>query len=147
MKTKIAKAKEEINTCYKLRTIVFVEEQKVPMEEELDSYDDIAVHFLLFSDDNIPIGVGRMYEEKGKAIIGRLCILKKYRGIGAGYFLMQDIIKYCKEQGFDKAVLGAQEYAIDFYKKLGFEIISGRYMDANIPHFKMQLDLSINYVK
>lgn len=147
MKTKIATTKEEINTCYKLRTIVFVEEQKVPMEEELDSYDDIAVHFLLFSDSNLPIGVGRMYAENGKAVIGRLCILKKYRGIGAGNFLMQDIIKYCREQGFHKAVLGAQEYAIDFYKKLGFEIISGRYMDANIPHFKMQLDLSINYLK
>lgn len=141
MKIKIAKNTDDINICYKLRTTVFVEEQNVPIAEELDSYDDIAVHFLLLDDDDIPIGVGRVFSELDNAVIGRLCILKEYRGIGAGLFLMQNIIDYCKKQGFNKIILGAQEHAINFYKKSGFEVISEKYMDANIPHFKMQLNV------
>ena len=56
--------------------------------------------------------------------------------------LMTEIINFCKKRGFHKIVLGAQEHALNFYKKLGFEIISERYMDANIPHFKMQFSPS-----
>ena len=139
MKTKIAKTTEEINICYKLREIIFVQEQNVSIDRERDAEDDIAVHFLLYSSDNIPIGVGRVVKDKNTAIIGRLGILESSRGSDAGLFLMQNIMDYCRTQGFGKIVLGAQEHALNFYKKLGFKIISEKYMDANIPHFKMQL--------
>lgn len=141
MKIKIAKTIEDINTCHKLREIIFIKEQNVPIFVEKDSKDNIAIHFLLFNDEDIPIGVGRVVADNDKAIIGRVAILKEYRGNGAGFFLMQNVIDYCKNNGFKKVVLGAQKHAINFYKKLNFEIISEKYMDANIPHFKMQLEL------
>lgn len=141
MKFKIAKSTEDINNCYKLRETIFVIGQNVPIERERDSDDKTAIHILLINDDNIPTGVGRIVIDYNTAIIGRLGIIKEYRGKGAGLFLMQNIIQYCEKHGFKKILLGAQEHALNFYKKLGFEIISEKYMDANIPHYKMVLDL------
>lgn len=142
MKFKIAKTAEDINTCYKLREIIFIKEQDVPADRERDIEDDTAEHFLLLIEDNIPIGVGRVVDDNGIAVIGRVGILKEFRKQGSGFFLMQNIIDYCKNHGFKKLFLSAQEHALDFYKKLNFEIISERYISAsNIPHFKMQLEI------
>lgn len=142
MKIKIAKTIEDIKICHELREIIFIKEQNVPISVEKDSKDNIAIHFLLFNDEDIPIGVGRVVADNDKAIIGRVAILKEYRGNGAGFFLMQNIINYSRNHGFKKIVLSAQEHALDFYKKLNFEIISDRYISAsNIPHFKMQLEI------
>lgn len=139
---KIVNNIDDINICYQLRETVFVKEQNVPIEEEIDKYDENAVHFLIYS-ELVPIGAGRIYNEDdiNTAIVGRVCILKEYRNKSAGLFLMKEIIDYCKKQKFSQIVLGAQEYALEFYKKLGFEICGQRYMDANIPHFKMHLEL------
>jgi len=138
MEVKIAKSSEEIDICYKLRETIFIKEQNVPVNRERDNDDNFAIHFLLFS-GRTPVGVGRVVADKDVAIIGRLGILDEYRGKGAGFFLMGHIINYCKKNKFQKIILGAQEHALGFYKKLNFEVYSEKYMDANIPHFKMQL--------
>lgn len=140
MNTKIALNSEEIDICYKLREIIFIQEQNVPVDREKDDDDKVAIHFLLYEGQE-PIGVGRIVCNSDLAIIGRLGVLKDYRKMGAGAFLMKEIIDYCKSQNFQKIILGAQEHAIVFYEKLGFSICSGKYMDANIPHFKMQLKI------
>jgi len=139
MNFKVAQTPKDISTCYKLREIIFIKGQNVPIDRERDADDNIATHFLLCDRENNPIGVGRIVINNDIAIIGRLGILECERGNGAGLFLMKNIINYCNNQGFKKIILGSQEHAINFYKKLGFEIISERYMDANIPHFKMQI--------
>lgn len=141
MEVKIAKNIKDIEICYKLREIIFIEGQNVPIERERDDEDNTASHFLLVDDNNIPFGVGRVVKNKDLAVIGRIGIIEKYRNKGAGFFLMQKIIEHCAKQKFKKIILGAQEHALDFYKKLNFEIIGEKYMDANIPHFKMQLEL------
>lgn len=140
MEVKFAISEDDINTCFKLREIVFIEEQNVPVDREQDEDDKIAVHFLLL-ENNIPIGTGRVVKNDEYAKIERVCILKEYRKKGAGKFLMEEIMNYCKKQNCRKISLGAQEHALNFYKKLGFKIFSGKYMDANIPHFKMQLEI------
>lgn len=129
---------DDMDICYKLREKVFIEEQNVPCEMERDEEDDISVHFLIF-DHNTAIGTARVFSENGNAVIGRLCILKEHRGKNAGMLLMKEIIEYCKKQNFEKIILGSQEHAIGFYSKLGFEVCSERYMDANIAHCKMHL--------
>lgn len=142
MNIKIAKETNDINTCYKLREIIFIKGQNVSEERERDNLDKIAVHFLLSDDENKPIGVARVVKSQKFASVERVGILEEYRKNGAGFFLMQNIINYCEQQNFTKIFLGAQEHALKFYGKLGFKIISEKYMDANIPHFKMQLELS-----
>lgn len=140
MKVLIVKKPQDKEICFNLREIVFVKEQNVPIEIEIDEFDDIAVHFLVINDSK-PIGTGRIIGENNTGSIGRVAVLKEARGIGAGAFLMKEMISYCKIQDYDKIVLGAQEHAIGFYEKLGFKICSDQYMDANIPHYKMKLDL------
>ena len=136
MEIKIATTIEYLDICYKLRDIVFVQEQNVPIEEEKDELDKTAVHFLLFK-GGAPIGVGRLVSKGNTAKIGRFCILKEHRKKGAGLFFMKEIMDYCKKQKFKKISISAQEHALGFYEKLGFKICSGKYIDANIPHFDM----------
>lgn len=142
MYVKIANETKDINICYKLREIIFIKGQNVSKELERDNYDDIATHFMLLDNENVPIGVARVLKNSNYAIVGRVGILEEYRKNGAGLFLMQSVIDYCKHNNFPKIVLGSQEHAIDFYKKLGFEVIGERYMDAKIPHFKMHLNIN-----
>lgn len=143
MKFEIAKTKKDIKTCHKLREIIFIKEQNVPVFVEKDSKDDFAIHFLLLDDNDIPVGVGRVVADNNTAVVGRVGIMKEFRKKRLGFLLMQNIIDYCKNQGFEKITLSAQEHALDFYKKLNFEVISDRYISpSNIPHFKMKLDVS-----
>lgn len=143
MKFKIAKTKDDIEICHKLRETIFIKEQNVPVSVEKDDKDNLAIHFLLLNDDNIPVGVGRVVADNNTAVIGRVGIMKEFRKNGFGAILMRNIIDYCKCQGFKKMTLSAQEHALDFYKKLNFEIVSDRYISpSNIPHLKMQLDVS-----
>lgn len=138
MHIKIVENVDDMNISYKLRDIVFTQEQNVPAQEDFDGLDEIATHFLLFENET-PIGNARVYSDNQAAVIGRFCILKDYRKSGAGRFLLQEVLKYCKRQNFEKIILGAQEHAIGFYAKFGFEVCSDMYIDGNIPHFKMQL--------
>lgn len=140
MEARIVTNINDMNICYELREIVFIKEQNVPMEEERDELDKTAVHFLLLEGDT-PIGTGRVIRKGSIAKIGRFCILREYRKQGAGLFLMKEIINYCKKQIFKTISISAQEHALDFYKKLDFEICSEKYMDANIPHFDMTVNL------
>lgn len=136
----LAKSEEDISICYKIREIVFILEQKVPVELELDEDDKIATHFLLF-EDNTAIGTARILTNNKTVTVGRFCILKEYRKNGAGLFFMKNLIDYCKKENFNEIILGAQEQAKGFYAKLGFTICSEMYMDANIPHFKMKIKI------
>lgn len=140
LQIKIVNNIDDIAVCYKLRETVFINEQNVPLSRERDEQDECSIHFLIY-DDNTPIGTARVFNNKGIAVIGRLCILKEYRGKGIGKILMEEIINHCKQHEFKELELGAQEHAIDFYSKLGFKIGGPKYMDANIAHIKMKLTI------
>ncbi|HSI24823.1 MAG TPA: GNAT family N-acetyltransferase [Methylotenera sp.] len=120
-----------------VRTPVFIEEQAVTPEFEWDDIDATAVH-LLAKLDNEPVACLRIIDYKK---IGRMAVLKGYRGRGLGSTLLQEAIAICKKQGSKSAVLSAQTHAIEFYKKAGFKQISEEYCDVDIPHVDMQLDL------
>ena len=140
LRVQIVREESDLQACYNLRFEVFVEEQKVPFDLEKDEEDSNASHFLLsFKDD--PVGVGRVVFGQSKegriAEVGRIAILKNFRSRGFGKELMREIVSYCKKSGAEEIVLGAQEHALGFYEKLGFEVVGDRYIDANIPHFKM----------
>ena len=130
-----------------LRTEVFVEEQQVPVEEELDHYDDEAIHWLLSdSTTGEPVATGRMisYQEvcqaRPVAKIGRIAVKKAARGLKLGERIMRAILDYCRADGFDQAILDSQTYIIPFYAKLGFVVEGDEFMDAGIPHYRMRLE-------
>ena len=131
----------EREQCYDIRKAVFVEEQAVPLELEMDEYDDVAVHFLMRDAEGTPLATARLLDKHGLAKIGRVAVLKDARGLGLGLTLMQFVVNEARRRGFTEAVLDSQTYAIPFYERLGFMAEGEEFDDAGIPHFLMRRKL------
>lgn len=129
---------EAENLLREARMQVFIEEQHVPVDLEWDGLDESASHLLAMFEDH-PIACARIVDYK---IISRMAVLKHWRGMGLGTALLQEAIKLCKRQDSKAISLSAQTHAIDFYSRAGFKVVSGEYMDANIPHVDMLLALA-----
>jgi predicted GNAT family N-acyltransferase len=121
-----------------IRYTVFVEEQQVPVELEMDEYDPHASHWLA-QDGDQAIATVRMLTD-GK--IGRMAVLAPYRRRGIGKALLQSCIEEAKARHFDTLELGAQVHAIGFYQRQGFEPVGDRFIDAGIPHQTMRMTLA-----
>ena len=128
------------NDALSVRRTVFIEEQHVPEEEEVDQFENEATHFVLY-DNEQPIGAGRFRTIDGVGKIERICVLSTYRNRGIGRIIMEAIEQYAKENGVLKAKLNAQTHAQPFYEKLGYETVSDVFMDAGIPHVTMVKNL------
>jgi predicted GNAT family N-acyltransferase len=132
---------EDREICFRLRFEVFVEEQGVPVDEEIDALDDTATHLLAFRDDS-PIGTARIVFDAETAKIGRVCVTKAGRGTGLGKALIEKAVEIAKDTpGITRAKLGAQVQALGFYEKLGFAACGPVYDDAGIDHRDMVLEL------
>ena len=142
---KLVQTEEQRATIFDIRMTVFVQEQNVPSEEELDSYDITATHFLVSrTEDNLCVGTARLLDKgKGKAKIGRVAILKEFRGQGLGALLMRFIEREALNQSFKELILEAQCYAIPFYEKLGYTAEGESFLDANIEHRLMKKTLDL----
>ncbi|MBY0120990.1 GNAT family N-acetyltransferase [Bacillus sp. S/N-304-OC-R1] len=137
MIVKVTENHQELEDAFSIRKTVFIHEQHVPEEEEIDQYDDTAVHFVQY-DGPKPIGAGRFRTIDRVGKVERICVLKEHRKTGAGKQIMKKIEGYAKEHGIEKLKLNAQTHAIPFYSGLGYEIISEEFLDAGIPHRTMQ---------
>lgn len=120
-----------------IRRIVFIEEQRVPVEEEWDGRDGDSRHFLALQDGR-PVGTARLLPD---AHIGRVAVLDEARGLGVGAALMRAAIAAARRDGHPRVELAAQTHALAFYERLGFEAVGGEFLDAGIPHRNMHLSL------
>ncbi|MGJ7034283.1 GNAT family N-acetyltransferase [Anoxybacillus eryuanensis] len=118
-----------------VRRAVFINEQGVSEEEEIDAFENESVHFVIYDNDK-PIAAGRFRTIDGIGKIERICVLPAYRGRGIGKRIMEAIEQYAK-QHVSKVKLNAQTHAEPFYKQLGYETISDVFLDAGIPHVTM----------
>ena len=128
----------------KIRTDVFMHEQYVSPIDEWDGLDEQAQHFLVRSSTEQAVGCARLLleEHNGRALcnIGRVAILKPFRGQGLGHELMAFIIDYCKKIAQGSTIyLHAQIDRRHFYEALGFVVQGDEFMDAGIPHISMYL--------
>jgi len=123
--------------AYKIRMDVFVKEQKVPEEIELDEFDKTADHVVAYRNGE-PVGCGRVFLKDGCAKIGRVAVLPQERKKGTGKLICEELISIAKEKGINKFVLDAQVTAIGFYRKLGFSVVSEVFMEAGIEHVRME---------
>ena len=121
-----------------LRHTVFVEEQGVPVELELDGEDAAAWHAAAFSDDGKLIGTGRMLRS-GK--IGRMAVSQSMRGQGIGRGLLDALVAEAKQLKLEEVSLGAQLPAVAFYERAGFMAYGDVFLDAGIDHRMMKLVL------
>lgn len=118
-----------------IRETVFVREQNVPLEEEWDQLDPQCVHVVARTLDGIPIGTGRLTPER---TIGRMAVLREWRGKGVGDALLLALIEQARQRGWPEVALNAQESAIGFYLRHGFVAEGERFQEAGIEHQRMR---------
>jgi predicted GNAT family N-acyltransferase len=130
--------KKEVDKAFTIRLRVFVREQGVPVEIEMDRADKRALHFLALK-AGIAVGTARIVMHPRSAKIGRMAVLKTQRGKGIGTTLLKRVIATAKRQGAQKIYLHAQVPVIGFYLGLGFRCVGPVFQEAGIPHRKMVL--------
>jgi len=131
----------DMQRAYAIRRRVFIEEQRVPEEIELDADDSQAFHALAILDGN-PIGCGRMVEQgRGEVKIGRMAVIRDFRKTGVGADILRFLVGRARLRGFRKATLHAQLKAEGFYLKQGFIAVGGVFDEAGIAHRRMERDL------
>jgi predicted GNAT family N-acyltransferase len=122
-----------------VREPVFVVEQNVPIEMEWDELDPQCHHVLARDGENKPIGTGRLTPERK---IGRMAVLREWRGRGVGDALLQALIDEARRRSWEQVSLHAQVDAKGFYEKWGFEPYGEEFEEAGIRHQSMRLALT-----
>lgn len=132
---------QELQECIALRMEVFVAEQGVPEEEEVDEWDTTtACHHVLIREGGQAVATGRArrYDDPDTAKLQRIVVRRDKRGEGYGRLVIAALEERARKAGFSRAVLDAQCQAEGFYEKLGYRKDSPEtFLDAGILHVRM----------
>lgn len=135
MSTVTISVTDDRKLCLDLRASVFISEQGFP--EDMDEFDDIAIHLLAKAGDR-PVGTARLVIDRDMARIGRVCVVPEMRGKGLGAALIKTAMDTARDvPGVRTARLSAQVTAMPFYKGLGFAAQGPVYDDLGVPHQMM----------
>lgn len=142
IRTEIAHWEAAREAAAPIRFVVFVDEQKVPAEIELDAFDAVSLHVIARVGARA-VGTGRLLPVDAAAPvavshIGRMAVLKECRGTGVGAAMLCALVDAARERGDAEIVLSAQTHAVGFYRRFGFVEEGARYMDAGIEHLDMR---------
>ncbi len=138
---KLVAAPDELEAATAVRRRVFVEEQGVPLEEEYDEYDAIAIHAAAVCQGRI-IGTGRLFRhESGEGRIGRMAVDVAWRRQGVGGRLLEALEAEARRLKMPRVVLHAQTYVHEFYARHGYVPYGPRFMEAGIEHVAMRKEL------
>lgn len=121
--------------CERVRLMVFVAEQHVPKEEELDEWDAKSRHFIARDAQHMVMGCARLLPT---GQIGRLAVLKPFRRRGVGGALLEAVLRSAKAAGMREVWMHAQTHAEGFYAAHGFALEGERFMEAGIEHIMMR---------
>jgi YbgC/YbaW family acyl-CoA thioester hydrolase len=122
----------------RVRTEVFVQEQRIPAELEWDEDDATAVHAVAYNRLGQAIATGRLLPASdGVAKVGRMAVHQALRGCGFGEQVLRALVEKAQQRGDRGIELHAQRTARDFYARLGFTAQGEPYEEAGIPHITM----------
>ncbi|HEX2947622.1 MAG TPA: GNAT family N-acetyltransferase [Clostridia bacterium] len=127
----------EMELVHDIRREVFIMEQGVPEELEMDEFDKDAIHVLAYVSGE-PAGCGRLLLHGKDAKMGRVAVKKSMRRTGIGNGICRLLMTLAAERGVQKIHINAQLTAVDFYTQLGFEKIGDNFMEAGIEHVRME---------
>ena len=138
---KLVETEPELEAAIGVRFRVFVSEQSVPPEEELDDADATATHAIALSQDQV-VGTGRLiFQDETTAVIGRMAVDLSWRRSGIGGQILQFLEEEARSQGFRHCTLHAQEYVKGFYAAHGYQEWGNPFLEVNIPHIEMRKEL------
>ncbi|HCY15498.1 MAG: 4-hydroxybenzoyl-CoA thioesterase [Curvibacter sp. GWA2_64_110] len=121
-----------------VRTEVFLQEQRVPVELEWDEADASAVHAVAYNRLGMPLATGRLLlHAPGVGRIGRMAVSRVLRGAGLGRDILQVLLKAAEQRGDRDVMLHAQRSAEGFYAGEGFVPRGAPFDEAGIPHIEM----------
>ncbi len=127
----------------RIRTQVFVEEQRIPAELEWDEADATAVHAVAYNRLGQAIATGRLLAAEGTAKIGRMAVHRVMRGAGVGEQVLRSLAAVAAARGDHLLTLHAQRTAEAFYARLGFRPTGAPFDEAGIPHITMTSGLPL----
>ncbi len=144
----LVRTPDEMQEALSVRRRVFIEEQGVPEDLEIDAYDarsalgTTALH-VLARVDGVAVATGRLLLESddGHVHIGRVAVLSEHRGFGYGRTVMLALHDIARDRGIRAVTLAAQLHAIGFYEKLGYIARGPVFLDAGISHRLMDLSI------
>jgi predicted GNAT family N-acyltransferase len=139
---------DEMQQALAVRRRVFIEEQRVPEDLEIDEHDadpatiTTALHVLARLQGE-PIATGRLLlaSVDGHLHIGRVAVLSEQRRLGVGRTVMLALHDLARETNAKSIRLAAQLHAIGFYERLGYTAHGDVFLDAGIEHRWMDFDL------
>jgi predicted GNAT family N-acyltransferase len=141
MRVVVVETDEQYEDALDVRRAVFVAEQGVPEEMEVDDHEDEATHFVAYDEDGEPIGAARLREYgPGVGKVERVAVLQSRRGEGVGAALMDAVEREARGR-FDDLYLHAQLPVEGFYAERGYEREGDEFEEAGIPHVAMRLSL------
>ena len=137
MIVKLVETEEDMEAAVGIRFRVFVDEQSVPPEIELDEYDAVATHAIALVEGKA-VGTGRAIVDGGAARIGRMAVDRAHWRGGVGGLILRFLEDDAREQGAREFVLHAQEYVKAFYATHGYVEHGDPFMEAGIRHVEMR---------
>ena len=138
---RLATTKEDILKCMVVRGIVFIEEQEVDWEGEIDSFEDASTH-VLGEVDGQPVAAGRLRMVDGWAKLERIAVRPKWRGRGLARDVILCLLDQAKDQGATRYKLHAQVYLKDLYEQYGFQQEGEIFSECGIDHILMMREES-----
>jgi predicted GNAT family N-acyltransferase len=131
----------ELEEAIAVRFRVFVGEQSIPPEEELDEADATATHAIALCQGKV-VGTGRLIVTDGaEAQIGRMAVDSAWRRRGIGSQILEFLEQSAHALGVKRYVLHAQEYVKSFYAAHGYREYGDSFLEVNIPHVEMRKTL------
>lgn len=138
----------DLSDAFLIREKVFVEEQRIPEEMEFDDHDSIAFHVIAYEDntakkdsdqltEKIAVATGRLTFDGDICRIGRVAVLKEYRGKRYGDFIVRMLLNKAFSSGIKRVTINTQTSAEEFYRKIGFKRVSDSFMEGKIEHCEM----------
>ena len=133
----IASTEQQREDAFAVRIAVFVDEQQIPREEELDELDAVAVHCVGYA-GGAPVAAGRLVPDAGYAKVGRMAVLLSHRGTGIGARVLDALEREGAARGVRHFKLSAQLHARGFYDRRGYTPVGDIYDEVGIPHIAME---------
>ena len=138
---KLVETETELEAAIDIRFRVFVAEQHVPPEEELDEEDAGATHVIALQHGST-VGTGRLLaRDPAIAVIGRMAVDQSWRRRGVGGLILDFLEEEARAQGLRRSVLHAREYVKSFYAAHGYLEHGEPFDEVNIPHIEMRKEL------
>lgn len=122
-----------------IRFAVFVDEQQVPPELEVDEWDERCLHVIARNAAHQAVGTARLLPQPPIGKIGRMAVLASMRGQGIGGAMLQALLQAARAKGLNALELNAQLHAVPFYQRAGFAVAAPAHEEAGIAHVQMRL--------